>query len=93
MEKIDINASPHDPGDRQCTKVFFHDFIVRFAVRSERVVFRQLSLRSTATVAASPAMSLTPFAPFWPDVIEDECGYEESEKDSDSARKKRRHQA
>jgi len=27
-------------------------------------------------------MSLTPFAPFGPDVIEDECGDEESEKDS-----------
>src|SRR5713101_7370745 len=28
-----------------------------------------------------------------PDVVEDECGDEESEKDSNSARKKRRHQA
>jgi len=27
------------------TKVFFHDFIVQFAVRLERVVLRQLPLR------------------------------------------------
>jgi hypothetical protein len=27
-------------------------------------------------------MSLIPFAPFWPDGVEDECGDEESEKDS-----------
>jgi len=30
-------------------------------------------------------MSLTPFAPFGPDVIEDECGDEESKKDSNNA--------
>jgi len=30
-------------------------------------------------------MSLIPFAPFGPDVVEDECGDEESEKDSNNA--------
>jgi hypothetical protein len=37
----------HDSKIDNATKVFFHDFIVPFAVRFERVVFRQLPLRST----------------------------------------------
>jgi len=32
MEKIDINALRHDPKIDSAMKMFFHDFIVRFAV-------------------------------------------------------------
>ena len=34
-------------------------------------------------------MSLTPFAPFWPDVIEEECSDEEAKKDSNGTIAKR----
>ena len=115
MEKINISALRHDPKIDNATKVFFHDFIVRFAVRFSPKLSRRLTLplvhlfcsllsvcrRAASLVPANrdssalyfgssrncqsgsdPAMSLTPFAPFGPDVFEEECGDEESEENS-----------
>jgi len=58
-------ARPHNPKIDNAKKVFFRDFMLGFAVRFERVVFRQLPLRSTVILTALPAMSLTPFAPLY----------------------------
>ena len=72
--------------DPSCCLTSWRDkIIVRFAVRSERVVSRSLPLVSTVTITALPDMSRTPFAPFEPDVIEDKCGDDESKKDSNNA--------
>ena len=72
--------------DPSCCLTSWRDkIIVRFAVRSERVVSRSLPLVSTVTLTASPDMSLTPFAPFRPEVFEDKCGDVEYKKDSNNA--------
>src|SRR6266404_1226065 len=61
------------------------NFILRLPVRFVRAVSRSLPLISTVTLTASPDMSLTPFAPFGPDVLEDESRDDKTEENSNHA--------